>query len=78
MRLIHLEGKYVVFFCDDCGKRLDENEPGEAFWYDFDKFVEDVEAGRESEVPKFLCWDCFRKRGGPVKDWYNPNWRGLL
>jgi hypothetical protein len=78
MRFLHLNGRRVTFFCDDCGRRLDDDDPGDAFWDDYDKFVEDVEAGNVTETPKFLCWPCFQERGGPTKDWYDPNWRMMV
>jgi hypothetical protein len=78
MRYLHLDGRHVVFFCEGCGKRLDDADPGDAYWEDYDRFVEEIEAGREAEEPRFLCWGCFKERGGPMKDWYDPNWRILV
>jgi hypothetical protein len=86
MRYLHLNGRHVVFFCDDCGKRLDEADPGEAFWEDYNAFVSAIEnafvsaieAGEEVEEVRFLCWKCFRRSRGAEQEWFDPRWRQLI
>jgi len=77
VRYLSLEGKAIVFFCDDCGKRLDDFDPGEAYWEDYNRFIETI--GQPNEEPTLLlCYKCFKARGGPEKDWHDPEWRHLV
>lgn len=78
MRYIHLDGKYVVFFCDSCGKQLDDSDEGEPFWEDYDKFVQDMQEGKDSEEVKFLCSKCFNEAGGSAQSWYTPENKKFL
>ena len=58
MKMLHLNGHHVVFFCDRCGKRLDDNDSGTPHWEDYDRFLETVGTEDEMET-ELLCWECF-------------------
>jgi hypothetical protein len=73
MRYLTDMRRAVVFFCDGCGKRLDDADPGDPFWEDYDRFL--VTVGQPDEEPTFLlCASCFKARGGPGKEWYRIEW----
>ncbi len=64
LRYLHLNGRFVVFFCDRCGKRLDDEDPGEPRWEDYDAFIQAAKSGdEEAEEPEFLCKMCWSLDG---------------
>lgn len=66
MKLKHHENGKVEFLCDGCGKTLDDADPGEVFFSDYDWFLEHVEEAGP-EVVWFLCRQCFIESQGPAK-----------
>lgn len=49
----------AVFFCDRCGKVLDRADPGQVFIRDPERFIDDVNAGRDDPSQcEFLCHAC--------------------
>jgi len=51
----------VIFFCDDCGKRLQGDDDGTPYWADYDNFMDTV--GSDDEEPTlFLCKKCLTTR----------------
>jgi len=77
MRRIHLLGSdRAVFLCDDCGKRLDRKDPGEPFWPDYDRFIDQLERRgmADDDLTLFLCRICFVRRNGRNQPWYEEGW----
>jgi hypothetical protein len=71
MRYLTNRKDKIVFFCDGCGKRLDDADPGEPYWEDYDRFLETMH-GPDAEPTLFLCERCFKKRGGLEQGWCDP------
>ncbi len=56
--------KRAVFFCDGCGNLLSKEDPGEPYFPDYAKFIEDVQNGcDDASQCQFLCRACFSKIG---------------
>ncbi len=60
MKMLHLNGRHVVFFCDRYGKRLDDDDPGTIYWEDYDRFLKTV-GTKEEEKTELLCGECLEK-----------------
>ena len=58
MKLKHHENGKVEFLCDHCGKVLDDQDPGEVFFPDYDWFLDHVEEATANDC-WFLCVRCF-------------------
>ncbi len=77
MKLQILDCGALAFRCDSCGKILDDADPGEVYFPDYDRFIENVEtAGPESVW--FLCTQCFAEFQGPAQDWYDDRWKSII
>lgn len=70
---LHDDGR-VEFRCDCCDRILDESDPGQAYFKDYEWFLNHLEeAGPDSCW--FLCAKCFADHHGEEQPWYDDRWR---